>query len=214
MTKLEEVSALIEKLAQEATIETLNKSNKVYTEVQEEYNRDIAGFVFECRRFGQFLTLSLARKVNAPNYEEEYSISVNIKNITHIQLIEGHKPDFNGIVQYEYVVDTKDRGKYWENYVSESMYDFILSSEWEINIQEQYHSIPYRYLFVVDSSKKHTDSHLQSYSGEYWEIKTNVPHYPRGAEDDQIVFTGINSTLFVPAGKGAEVLQQILDATA
>lgn len=52
---------------------------------------------------------------------------------------------------------------------------------------------------------------VRDYQSAGW---TKVPSYPRPAEDDRIVFTGIDATLYVPAGRGREVLANILGEIA
>ncbi|WP_422923192.1 hypothetical protein [Singulisphaera sp. PoT] len=214
---------LLERLAREAEPEGLAKRDELFEQAQAEHAKDVAGFKFECKRWGDFLNVSTARLGNprepknrffyVEKPEQHYSTSVNLNLVTAIRLIEGHVPDMQGELGYAYnlVSDnthggTTIGGTGFGNYLAPS------GHHWKVF--PQFPRIPYsRPLFQMAKPEERDPENTiymsdHSYSNIY---TTNA--YPRPAHDDVILFEGLNARLFVPAGKGQAVYEAILGAT-
>lgn len=157
---------------------------------EDEHRRQVAGFSFECRRFGDFLTLFIERM------EQKLATSVNIAATREIRLYPGHAPDFNGQVLYRlsstYVVNddgTRDdeEHKVWPDYITSA------------------HAR--RQLFALDEKREDRNNFM--YSGPR-HTGHRTANFPRPAEDDSIRFEGIGATLYAPFGCGQAAHDAIL----
>lgn len=153
------------------------------------YERDLAAYKFECRRWGDFLALFIERA--NPNHERgepaavlTCATAVNLRDTRELRLDEGHGPDDEGVVCY-----------YW-NTVGGS--DRLCVAAWPP-------AGSYPRLFALDDP----DRGYLSYGPDNM-VDYKTSNYPRPAGDDRIRFEGIGGTLYAPAGRGAEVRDVIL----
>jgi hypothetical protein len=58
------------------------------------HRKDLAGYAFACRRFGDFLTLEVTRG-------EAFVTTINLGLVRTITLTEGHGPDRLGVVRFD-----------------------------------------------------------------------------------------------------------------
>ena len=218
----EETHAALERSALNAEAEALLKKEELFSKAKEEYERDLAGFSFECKRWGDFLTIFIARKGNptepkdhffgVEKPEQSYSTSINLKNVDLIQLKEGYAPDQCGQLSYGYWLPSNENdgcgtlgGTCFGNYAAPDGY------HWEARANLPY--IPYsRPLFRMETPPRESEGMVIDCSRDNYRIKYKTPNYTRAAEDDRIFFERINAYLFAPAGKGKEVYQMILSA--
>lgn len=193
-----------EREAKAAEREALEKAPELAAKAKEEHERQTKGFVFECHRFGQFLTISVRRNGNSEKSiygikaDKEFSTAINLQRVTNIRFIDGHAPDFAGVLKYR---------KF-------NSYNHDLKKH-EIRISPQYPYVPQtRELVVSYAPKKHGDDNgmYTSCVDRDMDIFYSTPNYPRAAKDDEIIFDGAYFTLFAPAGLGRGVYEKILKA--
>lgn len=211
---------LLEQLARDAEPVGLAKLDELFSQAQAEYAKDLAGYRFESKRWGDFLSIFTARMGNPVQWkdqffyiekpEQAYSTSINLKNVHAIRLIEGHGADLAGQLSYGYVLESDDResrcsGTNDGNYLAPEGYHW--------SVWPQFPDIPYsRPLFYMKPQKKKDERRPIDLSAYSYEIKHVTDNYVRPAKDDHILFEGIDAKLFVPAGEGARVYQEILAA--
>jgi hypothetical protein len=222
-TERQQAHDLLERLAREGEPEALTKSAAIFAEAQAEHARDVAGFRFECRRWGTFMSLSAARMANPaePNNrlfyierpERSYSTSLNLLNVTAIRLIRGHLPDKEGQLRYAYNLKADDEkvgthvgGTGFGNYLPSTGYRWV--------VFPRLPEVPYsRPLFHLPPAKQKRDKDgIVIWDSETYEIQHATEGFARPAEDDVILFEGIEARLFVPAGEGERVYESILRA--
>jgi len=186
--------------AAEAEAGALAKKAQLFNDAANEYAKDCVGFRFRCERIDDWLQIFVARSANPKltdvrssfwYYPQTQAVLVYLKNVTFVELKEGHLPDFNGELEYANEQNYTD-GTY--------------------NVRPRYPYIPYggRPIWYEDVSSQST--YFMSSSCNENKIKFKTLNYVRAAEDDIIVFNGIHSTLHTPAGKGQEVYNKILEA--
>jgi hypothetical protein len=193
----------IEDLAKALEPEVLAKAPSFLAEAQLEHMSDCQTYSFECRRWGDFLSLYVQRVLFIGHYDngvyrqeyklEKFTTSVNIRE-SEIRLVEGHGPDELGCVKY-----------YRSNY-NYSTY----TTDTELRVIAMYPTIPRRDIFKSVTCGKYDNT----YRGSYYEPQRYDPElktsYPRAAQDDEIRFIPSGATLYVPVGLGAMVNETIL----
>lgn len=193
--------AELDEEARAAEPDALAKADALLVEAIAEHEKDAASYRFECRRWGDFLSLFIGRtthrgvgdwrgwqQVYSP---ETYATSINIRETREIRLDRGNEPDRNGRLEY---------------YVSHSVGDNrVMPSYPRPQMQ--------RHLFLLDPPPR-PESEGLIYSCPDIGPRYATPNYPRVAGDDQIRFEGVGATLFVPAGLGQKVYDQILQEIA
>lgn len=194
--------AEIDALAVVAEVEALTKKDSLLAEVIAEHERDCRSYKFDCRRWGDFLSLFIERST------ETYATSVNIRETRELKFIEGNEPDSNGSLEY-YINLRNNNGH---------------SSGWGTGYgrapaPKGYHYFvypyypttrPHRSLFALDPRpvpNEHRVIHLSSGDNT---VRHRTPNFPRAAGDDRIRFEGIDATLFAPAGRGRSIYETIL----
>lgn len=205
--------AEIERLAREAEKEALAKADSLFAEYVAEHERQTAGFSFDCRRHGDYLTVFMERAANAPEWgeakaETKASTSLNIGAAKQIRLIEGHCFDRRGSLDYRaglYSDDGKSGGGWgtgagrtppWKGY----HYRVSPNYAW---LRKQ------RPMIVVEKDKE-SDNFRGGYGMDDYQPRHLTEDFPRPAKDDEIIFTGIRATIFAPAGKGRGVYDAIM----
>lgn len=215
------VRDLLERLAKEAEPLAMTRRDELLSAAIAEHERDVAGFEFKCDRWGSFVTINTARRGNGEDWcwlslkdkmaPKEFSTSLNIANCGAIQLLSGSLADDQGELAYGYVIEADDHSG---TILGGTGMDCLPQPGYHHEVRPQYPRIPSaRRLFKMEAPK------TRDYEGachviESYQIKYKTKPYPRAAVDDRIKFFGLNATLFIPAGLGAAVLQQILLATA
>lgn len=223
-TKEELVREEILNLVKEEEEKALLKKDEFLLAFQQEYEKDKAGFEFKCERWGAFLTLFIARRANKDRtgyfyFEDymigpgltEYSTSINIKNSDAITLHKGHPPDCKGTLWYSLLVRSDDM-KSLTSYYGKGEYRPPQGYHHEISPIYPTLNRSYNTFRIIPAPKDQPERHGGWHHGNNgFDFKTE--NYPQSAKDDEIYFTGIRATLFVPHGFGEEVLSKILLAT-
>lgn len=171
----------------------------VMSELQREHLADIASFSFRCERHGDFLAVFMTRGVaKAAEWAPLTKVvkALNLSGVRGITPAFGRQPDMQGTVNFSTIPI---------NYSSDCP---VL----EVNYSYQGRSYP-RYAMVEEGASK-TEIHHGSpmFFGGYADPAAglHVNDCPRGAEDDRIHFSGIDVTIYAPAGLGHSVFDQIL----
>lgn len=177
--------------------EILAETDKLEAKLREEQERQKNGYSFSCHRFGQFLTVNMRRLGNIPyayygqelDAPQECSFTINLNIVRTISLEKGHEVDREGTVAY---CHSRSRGVHRETFGEglPSFRQFCWSGEKE-------------------ASPRYSGCDCYDYSRRIDHVTTG---YPRMAKDDSIVFKGAKVVLYVPAGLGEAVYQQILCA--
>lgn len=204
--------ARLEEMAREMEPDLLAKADEAFAAVAAEHERQTAGFRFECRRWGDFLTVFIERMGNSgvPKLfsgmsETKVATSLSLAGTREIRLVEGHCFDRKGSIRY-LVTFTRDDGKGggWSS-----------SEDWNDPPPKGYHHklTPLQPFIptsrpIIAASKDPDGSHWsESFSNE---MPYETEGFPRPAEDDQIMFAGIDTTIYAPAGKGRGVYDAIM----
>lgn len=216
----ERAHELLEDLAFQQKSSVLEKRSELEEKFKEEYERDCAGFAFRCERWGAFIMLHIERKGNPTEpcnsywgdpHEREYAISLNISLISTVKLELGSTPDQQGDISFYFFY------KYGGNSIGGTGLDghSIPREGYSISVYPNILNAPYsRPLYIPDTAPNGNAS--ANFGGNYssdYQIQYKIREFPRAAEDDKIIFGGIGSTLYVPAGRGAKVQEQILLST-
>lgn len=208
---------LIELLAQEAEPAAFARADEFYAQALAEYERDRAGYKFECRRWGGFLALMVERPASLGWYRSPsetgpntYSGSVNLKETREIRFIAGHEPDRNGVLRYDLRLVDERYGPYW----SSGMGNYLPREGDRYEVHPNYFDMqPQRMLVVAEPPTLRRDDSAIWYCGGTYRPLFTTKNWPRAAEDDVIVFEGTGMTLHAPAGMGLAVYQAILEVT-
>lgn len=214
--------------AQQAAIEALPQSQEFFKTAVEEWKKDAAAYSFAVKRYGDFLVVFISRG------NEKHASALNLGATTEIKLTPGSEPDLKGKLNYSaYVVKDKDSdlsGGYGGN-GSGGVY-----GRWFDDTKPPPQG--YAYKVVAVSLTLPTRRMIYtvpppqpSYQGSggggccgggvgggYYEQGNYqgpaVTGIARPAKDDEIYMTGIATTIYAPAGRGAEVQEIILKEIA
>lgn len=214
---------LLERLAQEAEPEALLKRPEILAAALSEHERQLGGFKFECRRYGDFLTVFVTRDGNpeVPEYvnvgparytseipERIFSTTLNIGRTTEIRLLAGNPADDGGKLGYGYQIKHGDGGGAT---VGGTGFGNYVPSSGRYEVMPRYPRIPYhRTIFYLDPPPQPHQSGM-IFNDQSYEIKFKTEPYARVAIDDRIRFEGIGATLFIPATLGEKVQGLILN---
>lgn len=208
----EENLAEYDRLAREKEAELLAEAPHILAEMVARHERDVAAYSFECRRFGDFLTVFLERgRIKDWGSEwqvEKFSTGINIGRTKTIRLENGNAPDEKGRVMYRAHLRAKGGGgtSYcWpgppmpdENYERAVNPDWRFCRRWARNGD---------FVTIVDREDK---GHSQ-----YWEeslARHVTENFPRDASDDHVHFYGADISINAPAGLGGSVLEKVMAA--
>jgi len=189
--------------------EVIGRREQTLLEYQEEFQFDSSGYVFECRRWGDFLSLFIERKwywERGNKTPRTYAGSINLTQSKEIRLIEGRSPDCLGTVRYYaqyYGGDGEDYRGVEAKYPpgqSRNLFDLKLSDTEE----QRFYGIPDEY------NRRYYKDHYSRVSPPRPNTTLVTEGFPRLAMDDRIWFLGPQGTLFIPAGMGRKVYDQIL----
>lgn len=192
--------AALERAAIAAEPGVLAKIPAEYAANEDEHRRQVSGYKFECRRYGDFLTLFMERPVKDWRETEfsqrKMSTSVNIAATREIRLTAGHAPDFNGVVGYRingcYII----------------LPDGTRKEDEPVRAEYATADGTHRQLIALDE-KRDGESHWGYRSGREHTNHCTM-NFPRPAADDSIRFEGIGATVYAPFGLGQAVYDAIL----
>lgn len=194
MKEMKEPSeAEIEALAKAEEARLVALKPKLFADAHEEHKKDSAGFRFKCSRWGDWLTVSIARPIN--EHTPTFSAAINLKLVKAIRLVKGYIPDLSGVTFYEVHKTYRDGDSKYSAYVTAmSATDYTR-----------------RILFKFEDNKAGCFGGQFGYMGRaIATLKTeNTVRY---ASDDRIEFDGMGATLFAPALLGEDVYKTLLSA--
>lgn len=168
-----------------------------------EHRADAKSYTFDCRKFGDFLSLFIARPSNTgAEYcqPRDMAATLNLRDCKAILLVKGHAPDLKAPLE----LSATSAGWYGSNAGMGVSY----SPDSRIRMLEPAR-LEYGRPLLALPTKKGSGQNWQGYQdmGGFTVSKTGAA---RLAEDDRIEFRGNGSTLYVPFGRGQEVLDRIL----
>lgn len=199
-----ETNALLEQLAEEASPAVGAAQEALADRYDAEYDADVEGFHFECRRFGDFLTIYIARSGS------KFSTALNIAATRTIHVAEGHAPDRLGETGFQARLMDSNGSSSWGT----GMGNYPAMAGWKYEVSPDAPWLPDRRpLFRLDEPSPHREGGGIMMDNEVYQIRHRVPGTARPAEDDKVRFEGIGATIYCPAGKGAEVWRAILSET-
>ena len=202
----DEVHALLERLAEEASPEAEALQPELLSRFIKAHQADVAGFRFDCRKFGDFLTLYIDRG------GERYATAINLGQCRELRLDEGRCPDMDGAAEFGYSMVKDGAG---EVVGCTGMGHYRLSPGWNWNVAYREPWLPTkRDMFRLDPEPQHQSGNMgYGFYNDSYHIKRSFAS-ARPAADDVIRFEGVGASLFAPAGLGAGVYQRILDEMA
>ena len=183
----------------EIEAELLTKKAELLQKYQDEHNTDVTNFKFECKRYGDFLTIYVERFIYTDKIDNHCS-AIPLRNLSQIRFIEGNIPDENGVLNYN-VVYTRERE-------SRNVYNYGPGKI--IGLQEVApleHFDDWNRIFEL--SGQSSDAKRRRYSNRPI-AKYKTENYPRMAEDDVIALDTIGN-LYIPAGLGKGVYDTIMN---
>lgn len=204
MRRAEDKYAHIEKLASDRQAELLAKKDEEFALMVKLHNEDVAGYKFKCERWGNFLSLSIARLANPiphDDYDKErfwpqhYSGALNLDLIRRIEFREGRPPDTARTIYYSFYKDPHGE-------------IILYGSDSPAN-----KGGPIIRAISPDHPAGANFSRGLLIGEKPYAIKIKTPDMPRPALDDEIRLIGIDTMLHAPAGMGAEIYKQLLLAT-
>lgn len=204
--------AELERLAREAEPEAWEKADQLFAEYAAEHQRQSDGYVFECRRWGDFLSVFIERKGNGePDWWDgvkvnKVSQSLNIGIVKAIRFVEGHCFDRRGSLGYGYSMPA-DKEEHGAVIGGTGFGHYAPHEGYHYEVQPNFPYLPKSRPLIVIAKEKDKD---RFYGSDSYEIRHRTENFPRPAQDDQIVFEGIRTTIYVPAGKGRGVYDAIL----
>lgn len=194
-------------LAKAKEPEVLARADDLFATFAEEHERQTRGYSFDCRRWGDFLSVFIERAGNRPSHEggtaaTKLSTTLNIASTRQIRPVDGRCFDRRGTVSYSPWVASDDsgRGRWWHD-----------------GIEMQRRTPAERYVVEAHFEKAPPSRPMTGpgkISEDHYGFGRTVgyvtPNFPRPAKDDEINFVGIKTTIYAPAGLGACVLASIL----
>lgn len=211
--------------AKAAELEAIERKPALMALAEADHVIDKKNYLFQCKRWGDFLALFIARRCLITRKPEQafkefkWSTTVNLGKTTKIDLKEGNAPDLTGKLGYKYSVKRNDDGgDGWSgdppyhsdfpgilmpapegtHYVVEPRYPIIPCARWPYN--------------------KGDDSDLRVYNGGRYGghyggdsvTGLTTKDYVNRAHDDVLVFVGSDMSINMPGGTGAAIRDAIL----
>ncbi len=221
---MEKYPDYLETMAKEAEPAVLAQKGDLFAKANAEWTKDRDSYKFECRRFGDFLTVFIERGANPDpklqkysSYPRKYVTSVNLMTSRTIKLLDGHEPDLNGVVRYS------GTGVPDEDKVGAKELEW--TDRYDKKTQTQFFkivpSLPYiptsgRQVFALDAPppQQNGGMSVMVYSGGPAYTNFRTENFVRPAEDDQVRFEGTAASIFVPAGMGQKIYDAIMKEIA
>ena len=211
----EKTMADIDDLALLAEKEANTQRENIIKRVKEEHEADCLSYEIKVSSHGDFLSLIMERdNYKYDKYEGKYILgrdvyvtSINMRDVREVRFVEGNTPDENGVLHYHVRMEGDDGHSFsWGNGYGR----FPAPAGFHYSVTPDYPPTePDRPVFYMRPSDEKEDHHLQI-AGESYKPTLRTPNYPRAAKDDQIQMIGINATIFIPAGLGRDVYENIL----
>lgn len=215
-----ETAVLIEQQAAELVPEIESEQKTWFEDFVAEHDRDVAGYAFDCRRHGSFLTVFVTRKSNptddhplahwgATNLPQELATTLNLGLVKEIKFLGGHPPDLSGSIQFGFHKHYDSGGSGIGT--GDGTYPAEPGSRWEV-IKPSRPWMRGRPLVEFDPPPD-KDAGRAIYMEDYrYQIRTTVERAARLAKDDTIRFIGLGATIHAPFGLGDQVHNAILKA--
>jgi hypothetical protein len=163
-------------------------------------SKDVAEYVFECERHGDFLAIKATR------LGQKFATAINLTASTDIRPTEGSPPAMDGIIRY-YIQHTKTDGSddsFSRTPIGRAGAGYKLEAFPSTDEWNGHHPI-----FEIDREADRHGGMMYGSSNQCQEVSRNMP---RRARDDTIRFNGARATLYMPHGKGNETFAAILAA--
>lgn len=229
------VTNVLTGLADEAAVaHVMPRWQEFHDAFRDEQARQIAGWSFAAHRWGDFLTLDIRRGGNAAA-NRYFSTTINLAATTRMDLVPGHAPDLGGEVSYTFdcelnpgvsgVTDTGSMNQEQMDLYQRACFDGLAMppAGYHFTVIPHLPPMPGDHVFVYGPSPPVSAAYDGTYNvavgygmsitlgGDLATIVDNpTRNFPRAAQDDAVVFEGINFTLYAPAGLGAGVRDAIL----
>lgn len=182
-----------------AMSEMLPRKQEYIDAAVKEHADDSALYAFECRRYGDFLTLYASRlsKDGAP---AKFSTGLNLLLVTEINLITGTAPGHEVEMEWHFYYHKGDGSRHASSPLRMPRDgEKLVAYSWN----NPSHAIRGRPLYAQPN--KLDDRGFMNYPETF---RSGL--MPTPAKDDEVRFLGIGSALLVPFGKGQQVLDAIL----
>lgn len=181
-----------ESLAKQEERKVLAECEGKFAEYEAAHNRDVGSWEFEARQYGSFLSLFIGRAIpEGPIGRRVFA--VNLSDVTHLEVIDGHSPDWRGEMSYRKMTTNRS-----------GVYDGGVRFDWPSW---------YDVSFVESASAEHMGGYFHSCYGDD-RISHKTHNVPRLAKSDRIIFHGAKLTLYAPATKGKWAYDRIMAASA
>jgi hypothetical protein len=210
MDEYAEVAADLEAKAKAAEPAAMSERDKRLEDCKNEWKRDNESFVFECRRWGDFLTL-MVKRLSLESWRDggaslaSYVSAINIRETREIRLDLGSPADDAGELGYTVFMESDDgKGSGWGTGCGHARapkgYHYVVRPNFPYS--------PHRPMVTLDAPERDHGNYIMSDQNRLVHHKTRP--YPRYAVDDRIRFNGPGATLFCPHGRGQEIQKVIL----
>lgn len=158
----------------------MSKRDEKMAEMRCLHEKDCTNYIFDCKRHGDFLLVTMTRGI-------KFATAINLGGSKTITIEQGRKPDLSGTVHF--IIAYSDSGG---SYVPAPLYP---------------HS-GYTGTVLVGPIPDHGMYGKIMHGSQT--IRPNIPNYATPARDDRIYFSGIDVSIFAPAGLGQSVFDKIM----
>lgn len=188
----------------------LSTSQDYFDKCLREYEQQREGFLFSCRRHGDFLTVEITRNGNpeCDSRNRFFAQTFNLNKVSRIIMSEGNPADRLGRI--EFLISAKPNDAYYNRNISDIYHQ---DSVWEMiskgcdyvsryNVEYINTSRP-----IIINLEKDPNVYYSNGTGLTYYIAEN---YPRPSKDDIIELFPLGIKIPVPYGMGQQILEQIL----
>lgn len=195
--------------AKEAEPAAMARADEIMSRLQAADERDAAAYNFDCKRFGDFLTVFMVRNGRVSTgriLPVRFSASINLGRTDRISLVAGRPPDRDGRLHYLPTIKTVEGSSCSYGY---AIGNLPVPSAGQVRAVEP--CFP-----EDDGDRLCTRTGTASPRGAadpFWgdrQIQYASAPFPRAARDDAIVFDGADTVILAPAGLGQSVLNKIM----
>lgn len=202
-----EIVAYLEAAAKSQTAEALAAQDGLLEGFQAQHDADVAGFKFECRRWGDFLALMVERQGS----KEMQALHIGAGSVS---LLLGNVPDRGGTITFSYSTERTDGG---DGYTSCWVDGYGFQLKWPEGAKFVVKpNVPHRsYGYSCIEMKSEKDGPQMLYMGQPYQVSNvvrghSIPTGARPASDDILHFEKTGANLRVPASLGQTVYGAIL----
>lgn len=211
-----EYTKVLDAMAAEEEAKLRAEHPDLLQQFEDEHRKQSAGFSYEFRRHGDFLTVYLTRAANSKSEwgneaQQQFTETVNLGKVESIALVEGHLPDANGSFGWHLQsvgVDEDGKETSWGSSSGRPCGPPGNGYKHKVFPAGRATYIPSARPFIAepDRSERSHGMHMSMNDG----VDYYTQDFPRQAEDDAVLLKGLGYRIFAPTGLGQAMLDAML----